>query len=117
MKPVGAGSTMVTNHGIGIHQWGAIGAGKTPLTSQLSCLHVPGSTDPEVGMGIFGCCGHPMEEIILLCKGQVLKDHQKDRSDMLRGPGSLRCQWQGGVMQSMDAGMPKGHQNQSPLGF
>lgn len=89
MKPAGGGSTMVTNHGVGIHMWGEIGAGKRPLTSQSSCLKVPRSIDPEVGMGIFGCCGHPMEELILLCKGQVLKDHQKDRSGMMRGPGSL----------------------------
>lgn len=51
-KTAGAGSTMVTNHGVGIHLQGAIGAGKRPLTSQSSCVHVPGSTDPEVGMGI-----------------------------------------------------------------
>lgn len=108
---------MVTNHGVGIHLWGEIGAGKRPLTSQSSCLKVPRSIDPEVGVGIFGCCGHPMEELILLCKGQVLKDHQKDRSGMMRGPGSLRWQWQGGVMQSMVEGMPEGHQNQIPLGF
>lgn len=110
-------STMVTNPGVGIHLWGAIGAGKRALTSQSSCLHVPGSTDPEVGTGIFGCCDNPMEELVLLCKGQVLKGHQKDRSVMVRGPGSLRCQWQGGVMQSIVTGMPEGHLNQSPLGF
>lgn len=80
-------------------------------------VELSGSADPEVGKGVFGCCGYSMEELILLCKGQVLKGHQKDRSDMVRGPGSLRCQRQGGVMQSMVAGMPEGHQNQSPLGF
>lgn len=85
VKPTGAGSTTVTNHGVGIHLWGAIGAGKRPLTSQSSCVYEPGSTDPEVGMGTFGCCGDPMEELILLCRGQVLKGHQKDRSDMVRG--------------------------------
>lgn len=38
VKPAGAGSTMVTNHGVGSHLWEEIGAGKRPLTSQLSCL-------------------------------------------------------------------------------
>lgn len=90
---------MVTNHGVGSHLWGAVGAGKRPLTSQSSCLHVPGSTDPELSKGVFGCCSYSMEELVLLCKGQVLKGHQKDRSDIVRGPGCLRCQWQRGVMR------------------
>lgn len=42
-----------------------------PLASQLSCLHVSSSSAPEVGMGISGCCGCSMEELMPPYKGQI----------------------------------------------
>lgn len=68
--------------GVGFHPWGTIAACKTPLASQPSCLHVPGSNTPEVSMGISGHHGHPMEELIPPYKGRVLKGHQEDMSGM-----------------------------------
>lgn len=58
-----------------------------------------------------------MEELAPLYKGQLLKDHQEDRSGMVGSTGTHRCQWQGDVMQPVVAGMHGGHQNQRPQGF
>lgn len=117
VKPVRPGSTMVASCGIGTHQRGAVAAHKTPLASQLICLHVPGRSAPEVGMAISVHHGHPMEELAPPYKGQLLKGHQEDRSGMVWGTGAHRCQWQGDVMQPVVAGMHRGHHSQRPQGF
>lgn len=96
---------------------GAVAARKGPLASQLSCLHVPGSNTPEVGMGISGHHSHPMEKLIPPYKGQLLKGQQENVCAMVGGPGIHRCQWQADVMEPVVAGMREGHQNQSPQGF
>lgn len=71
VKPAGADSAVGANDGVGIHLQEAIAGCKRPLASQQSCLHIPGSSAPQVGMGISGCCGCPMEELMPPHNGHI----------------------------------------------
>lgn len=104
---------MVASRGLGIHLQGAIATCKRPLHSQLSCLHLPGSS----AWGFLAAVAIPWRILYHWHKSQVLKGHREDGSGMVGGPDTHRCQWLGDVMQPVVAGMRGGHRNRSPQGF